>query len=269
MTIKWALVSLSGLFLLGWKGGARYSEPLSARSAATPVLVELFTSEGCSSCPPADRFLQKLDQQTVAGAEVIVLSEHVDYWNHIGWKDPYSAHFYSERQRSYAKRFNLDSVYTPQMVVDGVTQFVGSDIAAADKALAKAIAIPKLPVRISFVSSSPEIVGAHIEAGKLDRSFGVQEAELYIAIALNRTESQVSSGENAGHKLEHVGVVRELRRIGVLKLAQGFSQDVQLERRVVPGDARLIAFVQERQQGRVLGAAQLTVKANESVPANP
>ena len=266
MTIRSVVFSVfTVLFVAGWMA-ARDSCPVSVKSTTTPVLVELFTSEGCSSCPPADKFLQKLDQQPIPGVQVIVLSEHVDYWNHIGWKDPYSAHFYSERQSSYARRFELDSVYTPQMVIDGVREFVGSNNSAAEKALAEAIAVPKLAVHLALTSANSKVLQVHVETGNLEPSFGVREAELYTAIALNRAESQVSSGENAGHKLTHVAVVRELRKIGIVKLGQSFSQDVPLDQELA-GNARLIAFVQERQQGKVLGVAQLLLSGNEACSA--
>jgi hypothetical protein len=256
MTFKAVLFSIFGAFLLAAWMRATESHPGPATLPTTPVLVELFTSEGCSSCPPADKFLQKLDQQPIPGAEMIVLSEHVDYWNDIGWKDPYSAHFYSERQGAYAKRFDLEGVYTPQMVIDGVSEFVGSNVTAADKAIAEAMAHSKIPVHLNLISVGPRTVSAHMEVGALGPSFGVGEADVYIALALNRAESQVSSGENAGHKLEHVAVVRELRKIGALKFAHGFSRDVQSD--TGPGgQERLIAIVQGRQQGRVLGVAQL------------
>src|SRR3984957_4273429 len=152
----------------------------SSSDARTPVLVELFTSEGCSSCPPADALLQKLDQQPIPGEEMIVLSEHVDYWNHIGWKDPYSARFFSDRQGAYARRLGLPDVYTPQMVVDGNTQFLGSDAALAQKALAKALTQPKVSIRLSGVSSgATNLLLAHLEAGALPESFGLKEAVVY------------------------------------------------------------------------------------------
>jgi len=226
------------------------------------VLVELFTSEGCSSCPPADRFLQKLDGQPIPGAELIVLSEHVDYWNHIGWKDPYSARFYSQRQSAYAKRFGLGDVYTPQMVVDGTSEFVGSNSGLADKAFAKAFGIPKIPVHLSSISAdASNTQHAHLATGTPEASFGSREAEVYVAVALNRAESQVSAGENAGHRLAHVSVVRSLAKIGALKRGQALAQDVQLK--LEPGsdsrNLRLIAFVQEPRQGRVLGAVSMVV----------
>lgn len=195
---------------------------------------------------------------------MIVLSEHVDYWNHIGWKDPYSTAFYSQRQKAYAERFDLDGVYTPQMVVDGVSEFVGSSPGEADKAFRKALSVPKLPLRLSSISAdASNILTAHLETGTLNPTFGSKEAEVYVAVALNRAESQVSAGENSGHKLTHVSVVKSLTRVGALKQGQMLAQDVHL--RLEPGsdarNLRLIAFVQEPRQGRVLGAASMPVRA--------
>jgi hypothetical protein len=262
--MKIPLVSVLGALSIGTGIWALAPQFLRGSDVRTPVLVELFTSEGCASCPPADRLLQELDGQPIQGAEVIVLSEHVDYWNHMGWKDPYSAVFYSERQSAYAKRFGLDSVYTPQMVVDGTSEFVGSNSELADKALQKAVGVPKLPVHLSSISAdASNTLHAHLETGTLNAALGSREADVYLVVALNRAESQVSAGENSGHRLEHVSVVKGLTKIGALKQGQGLAQDVQLK--LEPGSdsrsLRLIAFVQEPRQGRVLGAASLLVSA--------
>ena len=239
------------------------SKGQASANGRTPVLVELFTSEGCSSCPPADRLLESLDAQPTAGMEVIVLSEHVDYWNHIGWRDPYSSHAYSERQSAYGRRFGLESVYTPQMVVDGRSEFVGSNSSALHKALDAVLHSAKIPVRLSAISATGDLLAGRLEIGNLDSSYGVREAEVYVATALNRAESQVSAGENAGHKLKHVSVVQDIAKIGTLRERQGLSQQIQIK--IHPGDdpnnLRLIAFVQEPQQGRVMGAAASRVRA--------
>jgi hypothetical protein len=204
--------------------------------------------------------LQKLDTQPVPGAEMIVLSEHVDYWNHIGWKDPYSAHFYSERQSAYAKRFGLGNVYTPQMVVDGSSEFVGSNSELADKAFAKALGTPKISVRLSSISTdASNNLHAHIEVGTLDSALASSEGEVYVALAFNRAESQVSAGENAGHKLTHVSVVKNLTKIGALKQGQLLAKDFQVKVETDSRNLRLIAFVQEPRQGRVLGATSTLV----------
>ena len=105
----------------------------------TPVVVELFTSEGCSSCPPADELLAKLDKtQLIAGVEIIPLEFHVDYWNELGWTDPFSSSLFSERQNSYARAFGNGRIYTPQMVVDGGAEFVGSNSGRAYEAIRRA-----------------------------------------------------------------------------------------------------------------------------------
>src|SRR5580698_2551150 len=247
--------------LLVWAAGLMPESGKSGDTAArVPVLVELFTSEGCSSCPPADAFLQKLDRQPVAGADIIVLSEHVDYWNHIGWEDPYSARFYSDRQTSYAKRFDLDGPYTPQMVVDGSSEFVGSDQELARKSLDKALEVRKIPVRLSAISIGPgNTLHAHVETGTIP-----DDAEIVVAVALNRAESHVLRGENGGRTLTHIAVVRTMTKIGTATPGQTFARDLQikLEPRLTPDNLRVVAFIQEVHQGKIL------VSTVEMVPGN-
>jgi hypothetical protein len=254
------MIRLSALLLIlfclaAWMFAGNPAVPHN-NSAETPVLVELFTSEGCSSCPPADRLLQALDKQPVSGAQLIVLSEHVDYWNHIGWKDPYSSAFFSDRQSAYSGHFGLSSVYTPQMVVDGATEFVGSDSHRANQACQKARSEQKVPVRISAISLDGNTVQAHVEADPLPESFSARKADVVAIVALNHAESQVSAGENSGRRLTHVAVVQSLTRIGSVERGKNFAQDVrlQLQPGSNPSNLRLIAFVQESGPGKVLGA---------------
>jgi len=245
---------LSFLLALAFVSGHRASATPS--TAPTPVVVELFTSEGCSSCPPADALLQKFDSQPFPTADVIVLSEHVDYWNHIGWTDPYSSHAYSERQSSYGERLHLDGVYTPQMIVDGTREFVGSNSDDAQNAISKAAALPKIAVRIVDAKLDGDTLRAHIEAGPLPA--GKHSADVILIAALNRAESHVSAGENSGRRLTHVAVVRAIKKAATIAPGRSFSQEIslQLDKPPAASDLRAIAFVQEPGPGRILGAAQ-------------
>ncbi|MDR3702873.1 MAG: DUF1223 domain-containing protein [Candidatus Sulfopaludibacter sp.] len=200
-----------------------------------PVLVELFTSEGCSSCPPADHILEQLDPQ------VIVLSEHVDYWNHLGWKDRFSSHAFTQRQEDYARLLHPDGPYTPQMVVDGTTEFNGSDSARARQALTAAAQRPKAAVRIARNGSGLQV----------DVSDAPHAAGVFLAIADNSAESQVGAGENHGRRLHHVAILRSLRKLGSIKKGGVFSQLVE-----APGPSqRAVVFVQEPELGAIEGAA--------------
>jgi hypothetical protein len=216
------------------------------------VLVELFTSEGCSSCPPADALLQSLERPGV-----IVLSEHVDYWNQIGWTDPYSSAMFSSRQSVYAKRFGLESVYTPQMVVDGAVEFVGSDAVRARKAIAETARVDKADVRVFAIGSR-----ARVEVDVLPAALEKRGGAVYLAVASDEATSQVLGGENSGRRLHHVAVVRSLTSIGEVRRGIPFVKEVPVGRAVGNGPVRLVAFVQEHGQGRVLGVAMVEVSTS-------
>ena len=247
------------LFLLVNVGTLMAASENPSKDVASPVLVELFTSEGCSTCPPADGLLQELDRsQPVAGEQLIVLSEHVDYWNSIGWADPYSSSFFSDRQNSYGAHFKLASVYTPQMVVDGAAEFVGGDPRLANQSFEKAREPEKIPVHLSSISwEDASTLRAHVEAGPLPASAGARRAEVYLVAALDHAESQVLRGENKGRRLTHVAVVLSMTKIGTTEKGKGFAEEVhiKLDARRNLAQLRVVAFVQEPGPGRVLGAA--------------
>jgi hypothetical protein len=193
------------VLVLLWRGRAAGTDTQPSIGATwTLVLIELFTSEGCSSCPPADALLGKLDRsQPVSEADLIVLSEHVDYWNDIGWKDPYSFRDYSDRQVAYAKRFDINSVYTAQMVGDGYMKFVGGDEREATNVFENAAKAEKIPVAFPAVhlEGNNKLV-AHVEAAPLVRSTGPNPRDcqsLWLTTAINscygmeRTPGKLSS----------------------------------------------------------------------------
>jgi hypothetical protein len=229
--------------------------PSTAGAESQPVLVELFTSEGCSSCPPADALLEKMDtMQLTQGAQLIVLSEHVDYWDHDGWKDPNSSAALTERQSSYEAVLGEKTAFTPQFVVDGSNELRQGDPQRMEDTIKKAAAIPKIPIRID---------GTNVDAGNLRVHIGTDvnsdkhNADVFVAIALDRVESQVLRGENTGRHLVHVAVVQQITKVGKLPKGKTFDQQVQLK--LKPGEdsknLRIVAFIQEPGPGKVLGAA--------------
>ena len=226
-------------------------------SVNTPILVELFTSESCSSCPPADALLARLAQQHFSGgAQIIVLGEHVDYWDGLGWRDRFSSSQYTARQNEYSRRFGLDGVYTPQMVVDGSTQFVGNDEQLARQAIASAAKSPKLPLTLSI----PTLIGSRFSASvALSRvpEATIQQGELYAALVDPVDTTQVQHGENGGRRLHHVSVVRTLARIGSTRdLARGpLSFTLAAPPGADPAAMQVVIFAQEAGAGPVLGAA--------------
>jgi hypothetical protein len=223
-------------------------------SSATPVLVELFTSEGCSSCPSADEFLRKLDaSQPIPGAHLIVLSEHVDYWDHDGWKDPYSSSAFTDRQTAYCQTLRVDEPYTPQMIVDGIAVLKITDSKQTGQIFQKAAAAPKIPVALSSLAIDGGALHGRVH---LERS-PAKDADVYIAVALDHADSQVLRGENQGRHLAHTAVVENLKKIGKLQPGAAFDQDFQLKLKNGQSAAnlRIVAFVQQHGDGKVLGAA--------------
>src|SRR5262249_7758179 len=234
--------------------------PATTPEAAAPTIVvaELFTSEGCSSCPPADTLMRQLaEAQPFAGAELIVVEEHVDYWDRLGWRDPFSAAQFTSRQAAYNERvFRSDAIYTPQLVVDGVRECVGSDRRAVRRIVAESIRTPRAAVHVQSVA-----IAAHLSVSvSIDVPAAVERrgiADVVVIIAERGLASVVRRGENGGRTLDHGAVARSLAAVGGLSRGdRAFTGTVDVP--VAPnwnvGNLQIVGVIQERDSRRILGA---------------
>lgn len=209
--------------------------PAFASAASRPVVVELFTSEGCSSCPPADAYLTEL----AGRSDVLPLAFHVTYWNSLGWRDPFSFEGATSRQADYAARLGGGS-YTPEMVVDGRRGLVGSDRGAVDSAIAASRGEAGVPVSLNRSGGGLKVsVGAGRGRGRI------------VLIGFDRRhQTQVGRGENSGRTLLESNIVRSMRSIGAYDGAP-----ITLSEQPVAGEDT--AVIVQAPDGRIIGAARL------------
>jgi hypothetical protein len=238
-----------GIEAIGVAGRAERTDP----PLDGPVVVELFTSEGCSSCPPADAWLRELAAGG-AGVAVIALSEHVDYWNRLGWKDPFSSAAMTARQGLYARALGAQ-VYTPQMVVDGEVEFIGSDQQAGTTAIRHAAASKKAAITAEVAIATPVIdVRATIAPGKLDR---LPDADVFVAITEDGLVSSVAAGENQGRRLAHAAVARYLQKVERVKKnspSASVSARIPIDPAWSLQKSRVVVLLQARDDAKIVGA---------------
>jgi hypothetical protein len=209
--------------------------------------------------------LLRIDEaHSVGNVEVIALEEHVDYWDDLGWRDPYSSHEWTERQQRYAYTFGQGSVYTPEMVVDGRAEFVGSREGRARQAIAESAGKQKAVVAVTMARSSDGKDRISARVGKLPEGSAADSPEVWLAITETGLHTAVTRGENAGEDLHHSAVVRTLRRMGVAdpkNQETSFTGDaiVSLDRSWQRGNLRAVVFVQQKKSQQIVGAAEVKI----------
>ena len=241
--------------------------PVSPPEPLAPVLVELFTSQGCSSCPPADALLRSLERnQPVAGALIVPLSEHVDYWNRLGWRDPFSSPRFSERQRAYADALEIPSLFTPMVVVDGRFAVIGSEAGDLRRAIVEAAAAPKIPVAVRVAGAADSrVIEVRATIGPAGPTHGRDATNVWLAITETDLATDVMGGENLFRRLRHTGVVRHLERLQSGDVPRAGAQPRRLHRRLrlepdwQRSNLRAVVFLQEAGPAAIIGAATTPV----------
>jgi hypothetical protein len=232
---------------------------LAAPSSNTqPVVLELFTSEGCSSCPPADALLKKLDDAgRVGDVEVIPIEEHVDYWDHLGWRDPFSSHDWTARQEQYARALGRDGIYTPQLVVNGRNELVGSSEREALQSIASAAKFSDAVIRIPTINLSAQSAQLTITIKAPPSS--LRSVDLWLAVTERGLSSNVLRGENEGRNLIHAAVLRSLTRVRIEHEGPSGATEakasIPLNRIWKRENLRFVVFLQEPKTLHIFGAA--------------
>jgi hypothetical protein len=265
-----ALAALVFIAAAKWPAHAQPSAPAQTPAPRTPVLVELFTSEGCSDCPPADALLTRLVKtQPVSGAQVIALEHHVDYWDQQGWRDPYSSPDATARQTAYSASLPNNGPYTPQMVVDGTAELIGNNSSAALRAIDRAVKSTKSYLDIHWPADmahfgDPRPV-LEVSLGKLGEIPRGDSAEVFLAITEDNLHSDVARGENKGRALDHTNVVRRLDHLGKADPSKDVSftarPTLNLGKNWNRANLHAVVFVQENKSRHVLAVASLAFPA--------
>jgi hypothetical protein len=263
--IPTALVSaLAVSFVL--VSAARSQPARRPASDGTPrtVVVELFTSQGCSSCPPADELLSRLGREQIRGVRIIPLAFHVDYWNSLGWADPFSSSLWSARQRDYARALHSDQVYTPQLVMNGTEQMVGSDERRVRQQVESDLSRPDQgSVSFDRVTSDGSAIRADLH-GRLERALAGRDTKVIVALYENNTSTAVGRGENSGRRLVNDYIVRSLvsafpRNVSNAGSTRG-SVVIPLRPEWKRDNLGLVAFVQDSRSLSIYAAAARRVE---------
>ena len=210
-----------------------------------PVVVELYTSQGCSSCPPADKYMGEL----IKRPDILGLTFHVDYWDYIGWKDPFALPENTTRQRRHSSNLGLRNIYTPQMIIQGAANAVGSDPMDVDQAIEKTRKLPKVP--ISLKHSTGDQLEISIPAAAYKGS-----AKILLIAFDDKHSTSVKRGENGGRQLSHYNVVRKTKEIGTWT-GQAVSLNASVAGMAAAGRNACAVLIQSEQTGHILGAAQI------------
>jgi hypothetical protein len=268
--VVWGLTALllgsaSGTSSREWRSPGTAVNPTENSPGKPAVVLELFTSEGCSSCPPADLLLSELQNRPVTpGVEVIAFEEHVDYWNNGGWNDPYSSPRWTQRQGDYQSAFKKqsDAGYTPQLVIDGNREIVGSRTNEVLALVLAAAQLPKIEVKIAPGASQKAAQSFAVSVGRPADGSSAGDADVMLAVTETGLHSSVNAGENAGKALQHAAILRRMDKLGTIHAknsAFSASPTVKFESSWKRDNLRIVVFVQDKKSQHIIGAAELHV----------